>query len=125
MKLAILSENADLKNLFEDIFEVVHAADPKELNADIAIVGTSLIDEEQLHLFDTTDITVFYLLENNFTETYMKRLKTVCDSLSIKLLDVNLTDEQIYDSVYLKVFGGVKKSNSNVITFMSPISNVG
>lgn|GEM_PF-1211176 len=124
MKVTIIAENTDLKKYFPDDFQVTFGESFNNIDSDVAIIGSKLVDLDSLKVLNHLPKYTFYLMEHEVEEKILKRIKTVCDSNNLIFISPGLTDEQIYQFIKTTI-SPEKKDDSNVITFFSTISNVG
>lgn len=110
------------KQIFEKVFKVQGY---QQIIEDYILLSDQKIHYQELEEIDELKgRTVFYLLENTYEDKLEKAIRSICNARGIHLIPPRLTDEQIIGIIEKNV-QKKEESVSNVVTFTSPLSNIG
>lgn len=129
MDIQVLSSDIELFNTIQslEIFSEVKKINTiNDLDSDTAVflISDDFLSYEDLsELKVTNEQIVFYMMKNNY-ESNLKTVKAICDSRDFVFIPPRLTVSQIVQHIK-NVIEPETTTQSNVVSFFSPISNIG
>lgn len=107
-------------------FDIRLITDLEQAKGEAIVISDQFLHYNELHaLAHMGEKNKFYISSETLDSHLLKQIKTICESLNIKLLSQHLTVKQQVEIIKESVFPNLEQGPSNVVAFFSPISNVG
>lgn len=128
MIIDVLLEDAKLVHELDqiEIFQVNKINPSQSTQGEVLIISDRMVHHNELYTYSNRNhLKKYYLVSNSYDDQLHKQIKTICDSLNIRMLPPRLTIDQIISDIYEELFPSEEDSSSNIVTMISSIPNVG
>lgn len=123
----ILTNEAFIQELEQEKgLDIRLITDLEQSKGEAVIISDQYLHYNELYLLgQQEDKLRFYITSETTDSPLLKQIRTICESLDIKLISQELLLKQQVELVKKSLFPNLEKGHPNVVAFISPISNVG